>query len=382
MKEKCIGARAGLTAGCAMMVALTSTSALAQSGVTLYGTVDGGVMFSRTGVPGGSLKSLTSGAGYASFWGFRGSEDLGDGYRALFQLEGGLDIDTGSLKSFTGDYSGATPTAPNGATGTGFNRRAYVGLDSPYGMVLLGRDYTPTFYAAVASDAMRLQYFANLQATLQLTVGAEREARVSNGIFYTSPVMAGLKIRGVYSFGSESTGLGSGPPRHGNEFIGFGAEYTNGGLTLAGSVQRLKLPLTAGTPPVFTSLQRREDAMLGMRYRTGDFTFTAGHFRIGSPLKGSNTWLGASAIFGVSTLYAQVQQLRQEAPGLQDRRGTAVGIAYDYALSRRTVLYAAYGTTSNNATGRFAVNGSDVAVAAGGLGATPRAIAFGVRHSF
>ncbi|MBK8665472.1 MAG: porin [Burkholderiales bacterium] len=381
MREKYMNARVGLMTCCVIILATTNTGVLAQSGVTLYGNVDGGVMFSDSGVSGGSLTSLAS-AGFGSFWGLRGTEDLGRGYRTLFQLESGIDISTGSSISFNGDYNSATPTAPNGPTITGFNRRAYIGLDSPYGMVQLGRDYTPLFYAAAASDTMRLQYFGNLQATLQITGGVERMARVSNGIFYTSPVMGGLKIRAAYSFGSESTGQGAGPPRNGNEFIGIGAEYVNGGLTVVGSVQRLKLPLTAGAPLVFTNLHRREDALIGIRYRTGNFTFTAGHFRIGSPIKGSNTWLGASAIFGPSTLYLQVQQLKQKIPSLQDRHGTAVGIAFDYALSRRTVLYAAYGITSNNATGRFAVIGSDVAVAPGAVGATPRAVAFGVRHSF
>jgi len=58
------------------------------------------------------------------------------------------------------------------------------------------------------------------------------------------------------------------------------------------------------------------------------------------------------------------------------------GLAYTHSLSKRTLLYATYGQVSNNPTAAFAVASSDVTVAAGGLGADPKVLGFGVRHNF
>jgi predicted porin len=79
---------------------------------------------------------------------------------------------------------------------------------------------------------------------------------------------------------------------------------------------------------------------------------------------------------------AQVQRLRQDNPTGVERKGTVFGIGYLYFLSKRTTLYANYGQVSNNSTASFGMLSSDTTVAAGAAGADPKALAFGVRHSF
>jgi predicted porin len=249
------------------VAATLSTAAVAQT-VTLYGTADAGVTLSRSGAPGsGTVRGLSSGVATASRWGIRGREDLGDGLAAIFQLEAGLDLDTGSTKTFSGNPSTATPTAPNGTPTTGgFNRRSFVGLQGRFGTLAFGRDYTPVYYAGLEGDIQRYGLLGNLQAAVPLTGGSERWARISNGVFYTSPQWKGLTGRAAYSFGSESGGGAGGLPKRANQFVGVGGQYTGHGLTLTASYQELDYPLVGGTPAAFTgSTARRKDAMLAGR---------------------------------------------------------------------------------------------------------------------
>lgn len=109
---------------------LHSAIAQAQSSVTLYGLIDASVRYEHTSK--GNTTSLVDGAdaGWGgSRWGFLGSEDLGGGLKAIMNLEGGLNIDTGT---------------PRG--GKAFGRTAMVGLASQYSEITLGRQYNALYY--------------------------------------------------------------------------------------------------------------------------------------------------------------------------------------------------------------------------------------------
>lgn len=117
-------------------------TAAAQSNVTLYGVLDTNIEYvnhlspvapGTPGFPGESASkvALSSGGLSGSRWGLRGEEDLGAGMRALFVLESGFGVDDG--KSQQG--------------GRLFGRQAFVGLQTPYGKLTLGRQYTSLFEA-------------------------------------------------------------------------------------------------------------------------------------------------------------------------------------------------------------------------------------------
>lgn len=381
---QCRHLRRAIRALGAVTVALTFAQGAGAQSVTLYGVADAGVVLSRSDAPGArTAKALASGIASASRWGLRGTEDLGDGLKAIFQLEAGFDLDTGTATAYAGNPSTATPTSPNGTSGTGFNRRSFVGLETRFGTVTLGRDYTPFFYSALGADIFRLGLFGNLQAMVQPAGGSERFARVSNAIFYDSPLFAGVKARATYSLGSESAGGAGQLPRDANRFLGVGADYTMGGLFVTASYQELKVPLVAGSPAAFTgSTQRRKDALIGARYDIGDFAMTGGYWKMGAPQSATDAWLGASMKFGLGMVLVQVQRLEQDNPAGADRKGTALGLAYLYALSKRTSLYASYGTTRNNLTASFAVTSNSATFPAGRADADPSALALGMRHTF
>jgi predicted porin len=162
MKKILLGALAG---------ACVPPLALAQSSVQLYGLADAGVMWQH-----GSSPKIISGGEDGSRLGVKGSEDLGRGLKAVFNLEARVEIDTGKqqpvlLNENQGYYltrgMGALPPALLAAVRTAlqppggpavnpenalFDRTAMVGLITPLGAVLIGRMYTPGYEVFAASD--------------------------------------------------------------------------------------------------------------------------------------------------------------------------------------------------------------------------------------
>ena len=100
-------------------------NAHAQSSVTLYGTLDAGLVYSNNQ---GGHNNWQQGSGTVSdtYFGLRGSEDLGGGLHAIFTLEDGFNLNSGKFTE----------------SNTMFNRQAFVGLQSnQYGTLTLGRQY-------------------------------------------------------------------------------------------------------------------------------------------------------------------------------------------------------------------------------------------------
>lgn len=113
--------RQTLFAGALLACCSPGAWAQAADGVAIYGVVDAGVTHVDN-VAGSAVTTQDSGIFQSSRFGFRGSEDLGGGLRALFTLEAGVNVDTGTNNGL-------------------FNRQAYVGLATPAGTLTLGRQY-------------------------------------------------------------------------------------------------------------------------------------------------------------------------------------------------------------------------------------------------
>ena len=109
----------------------------AQSSVQVYGLIDAGVDYTtNANAAKGSATRVISGGKNTSRWGFRGSEDLGGGLKAVFNLDGGILMDTGNLD------------------GVLFKREAVVGLEGEYGRVVVGRSFTTTYEFVIAYDPL------------------------------------------------------------------------------------------------------------------------------------------------------------------------------------------------------------------------------------
>lgn len=162
-----------------------SAAAHAQSSVTLYGVLDmfGGYQNAKVSGKNTSLVTLGNNGEMTSRWGLRGTEDLGGGYHANFQLENGFDPGTGSVQN---SYRF-------------FDRQAWVGVSGPYGELRFGRQNTPMFAWSGNLDAFSAATYASGYNGF-----ANWQARVDNDISYQSPKFAGTQAELHYSVGGKA----------------------------------------------------------------------------------------------------------------------------------------------------------------------------------
>ncbi|HEY1611589.1 MAG TPA: porin, partial [Paraburkholderia sp.] len=171
-------------------LALACQQSFAQSSVTLYGVADVSMRYLTNANANNDGKLfMTNGAITNSRFGLKGTEDLGGGLKAIFDLESGINLQDGSFAD----------------TGRLFNRAAYVGLDSQYGTLTLGRQKTPLFdQLANTYDPLTVgNYLENAWLPVALGAGLYADNAVKyNGTF------GGLNLEAMYSFGTdyESTG--------------------------------------------------------------------------------------------------------------------------------------------------------------------------------
>src|ERR1035437_4012216 len=119
-----------------------ASAAQAQTSVTLYGIVDGGILYaSGKNANGDKSWAYTSGIESTNRWGIKGSEDLGGGLRGTFALENGFSSATGGMLG--APAGGANnPNSVSGLTGKLFDRGATVGLAGNFGSITGGRNWS------------------------------------------------------------------------------------------------------------------------------------------------------------------------------------------------------------------------------------------------
>jgi len=177
MKWKVLGSAMGLMAA--------GAAAHAQSSVTLYGVIDDGVTFvSNQG--GHQAYRMDDSISQGNRFGFRGAEDLGDGLKAIFNLEGGFNPNTGASRQ----------------GGLLFGRQAYVGLQSErFGTLSLGRTYDQMTTTLIRYHS---GYWSGIYA---FDVGDHDRISgnwLNNVVTYVSPTIRGLHFSAQYAFNSLS----------------------------------------------------------------------------------------------------------------------------------------------------------------------------------
>ena len=224
-----------LVAG-AVLALVSTTSAMAQSSVTLYGIVDAAVTYTTKQV-GGSRTGIDAGQLATSRWGMRGTEDLGGGMNANFTLEGTLINDTGATGlGFGGNTTVAGATVGNaaGASNSMFDRQATVGVSGGFGAITLGRQNTvlvdaialaePSSFAQAGNNPNVVYSLLNSGA-LYSTFGSNDGGsafRQNNSIRYATPVMSGFGGALMHGFGEQAGNSSA------NTFTGISGFFSNG----------------------------------------------------------------------------------------------------------------------------------------------------------
>ncbi len=204
-------------------IGLAAGAAQAQSSVTLYGIVDGG--FTYTSNQGGHANyQSTAGSEQGSRWGLLGSEDLGGGNKAIFRLENGFNLQTGTAS----------------ANGRIFGRQAWVGIATArYGTLTLGRQYNASQDSLeplqVATDTV--QYATHPFDTDDIN----NSFRTDNAIKYVTPSLYGLQINTMYALSGNAGAFST------NRSYSVGATWSGGPWRLGAAYVVLDHPATDTT---------------------------------------------------------------------------------------------------------------------------------------
>ena len=362
-------------------------AASAQSSVTLYGAMDAAF----TGVNGDTanrIGMLSSGIG-SSKLGFTGTEDLGGGLKANFKIEGAVNADSGAGSGTnTNNQASGAAAAAAGGQGFTFNRFSYVGLSGGWGEVRLGNDYISTFLIQVSVDPMGTNGVSDGLRMLAQGARASGQATLANArnaIGYTTPVIAGgLTANVQFWFGENaSNGAGAGASDSGNGYA-LSARYGNGPIFVGLGTQTTRGTASATTTGDFTSSSLAASYDFGMAKVTYTFSREAVNdfAAVGTQLTNVTNHLGLVVPFGatnVKAVYAR-STFNTGAAGAADTIGTMIGLGADYALSKRTKLYATVARVSNDGVSVFSTGGL-----AGGMNATggaTTAYMIGAFHAF
>jgi predicted porin len=376
----------------------TAGAAHAQSSVTLYGVIDEALAYVNHASGNNHLVGLSAGNLSGDRWGLKGSEDLGGGLKAIFQLENGFNVNTGAL----------------GQNSREFGRQAFVGLTSDkLGTVTLGRQYDPLvdMVQGITGD----NYWASIVGTPGDVDNYDNSSRVNNAVKYVSPNYAGLQFEGMYGFsnGAGTTGQGqtwSGAVAYNNGPLGLAAGYYYTSNPSAGrtattwnspsSDSIFDSPINSG----YASAHSIAIARAAAQYTIGAVTFGGSYsnakyrpdgfsafsstetYNIGSAFV--NYQLTPAFLIGTGYTY-------EKASGDTGAHYNQVGIGADYTLSKRTDFYAlgAYqkasgtqATFTTNAAGQTVRVNQQAQASIGSFGfagtSTQEMVLIGIRHKF
>lgn len=396
----------------ACAAALSCGTAAAQSSVNLYGLAD--VSITRvTGYAQGSVTSLSSGHMEGSRWGLKGEEDLGGGYKALFTVESRVELDNGGLgnrpesgnqlpdRLTAGLPASLAAALTNVAIGpslgvnvnnAGFDRQAWLGLVTPVGGFLMGRQYTPAFEAFATFDIMGTQ--SSLSAGQIITIPAGLDIRYNNTLQYRV-------AQGPWS-GSLMASFNGGASSSSNQLLGLNAIY-RGDAFQAGFGYNTKND-SAGKQSLRTTV-------LGASTNLGAWKVSGMFTRIEEPNPSAGPLITSklTGTLAEPLIPVVLDRLKQDANlmhlgvrydmgtaghltlavnRLNDRRSadadiTSYGVAYTYPLSKRTDVYGVLARFNNSANAQAAPGGNGYL---GGVTATAgtdsTSIAVGMRHRF
>ncbi|MDO9052628.1 MAG: porin [Gallionella sp.] len=377
----------------AIAAAFAAPAAFADtSNVTVYGVANVSYDMTKTGASAANPTlnfSSNKVSSNTSRIGFKGTEDLGDGLSAIWQIESKINIDGGAASALA-------------------DRNTFAGLSSKTaGTVLLGRHDTPynlsnrkydLFADGMADNRSIMGGGANAATLATATVGASFNGRQPNVVAYISPAMSGLTAAIAYVAGAEAQALAANSK---GSAWSLAAMYGNGPVTANFGYEVHNLG-TAGTgtvvpPAVLGGLAGMKETAwtISGGYKVEAFEInaiyekTSDNYGAAVALPAGSNVLGHRAYYlsgkyNVSANDAVKLAYANAGSGVSVNTGaTQISLGYDHSLSKRTTVYAAYTKLSNDTNGVYALSANGTgAPTVGGSGAKPSAISLGMKHTF
>ena len=353
---------------------------------TIYGTFDQAYQSDKVTVGTGTAntkKGITGTLNGGNALGFKGNEDLGNGIKANFLIEFGMEGSDGmtgySAGTSTNTLTGAAAGSPSVSNGVS-NRQSFVGLSGGFGSVKIGKQYSEVFNAYCAYDMGGCAAMVG-SVPLAVIIDESGDVRRSNQVNFSLPqFVEGLSINVGKSFG-EAVKMGASVPATLNKNAGDGTNYSIsyriGGF--AGTLASETLDNTGSfagalsNEPTASTTSKKKTTVTGLSYDISGMakvSYTNAKATVGTGSVKGNSF-GVSVPLGAATVAFQT--------GNGDTKGTATTdttsklkasqMILNYSLSKRTLTYFRQGSqTETTSTGANAVKSSTTA--------------FGVNHSF
>jgi len=293
----------------------------------------------------------------ASRLGFKGSEDLGNGLKAIYQIELQVNSGGGSQGQGSSSFLGKS------------SRNTFVGLAGDWGTFLVGRHDTPAkmaFYAGgnerLGDSILDLNIGNNLNGTesKNAPIGVFHEYRADNAIAYVTPNFSGFTAAVAIIPGEDSDVSGS---RDGiADHYSAGIMYKGNGLKVGAGYSSYDLD-----GPGATNSDSWEVANISASYTFNNFSI-GGAYEDGSNMPSSYTtgnkdndyWAAAATgkyTFGNNAISAVYTHSEREPDSCNngsnscDTKKDGWGLAAEHNFSKRTKVYAAYASASNDQDG-------------------------------
>lgn len=406
----------------AVAAVMAPAAAMADSGnVTIYGKMEASYDNISTGAAGQDTLSRIS--SNSSNLGFKGTEDLGNGLSAIWQIENQINVDSNG--------SATSAASANGAAGT---RNTFVGLSSKtMGTVLLGTHDTP-----YKLGTLKLNVFGDSMGNYTSIVGSAngtnvRDLRLGNVAAYISPTFNGfhgaiatsqLNEAGNSGLSNPSAWSATGVYDNGQLFASLSYEiqkyadvgataaatgtYVCTGTSVTGNVTAATAAaatiacqaLTGGSGSTATAVVAATAAVaaadaydtkgtklgLGWDFKQGTkvgFVYERLADSRASNAGSRNAYvLNVAHTMGNNVIKAQYGKANDgETAADTSAKNWAIGV--DHNMSKRTSIYALYTKTDNAEGAAYGVGGTKTTgVYAPAVGDDPRAVSLGVKHSF
>lgn len=405
----------------ALAVAGLSTAAFAQTNVTIYGVAD----VSGQGISASQGKAVNDAAGNvfalqsnSSLIGFKGTEDLGNGLKALFQAETELNL-AGNRNQNTTHKTDAG-VGINTTTSSFINLRdTYVGLNGKYGTALAGYLSTPLRSSLTSFDVMpgatgSSQIDKQMSAMRFGGTGVQYQSSIrATAIAYAMPTLYGFDASIAYT-GSNNNGTtnSTNPTLCDNSTVsactvtpqsawGFNLGWTGYGVNIKGAFQQANNNTTPGTTAatanqgnwgdytsylvgaMYTGVQNLKLSTVYVRNSLGTNGVTAVTTSGAGKISNNQLWAGASYRMGnweprISASWssdADGSNIQQ----LGSRQWTAnVG----YYLSKRTQVYGLVSNLNNSANQNYTFGQTTSTMGAGASGMNLFTYGAGMRTTF
>ncbi len=352
----------------ALAVAGAFVAPVAMADVTVYGQANVSVDIVNDGAVNNSTRTNHVSSNVSRL-GFKGSEDLGDGLSAIWQVEQLITIDN------------------SGAGDTLTTRNTFAGLSSgSMGTVLLGRHDTPYKIATRGLDL-----FADTVADNRSIMGfaGAHDARLTDVAAYISPAMSGLTLAIATVAGAETAAANT---TKGGAWSLAGM-YNAGPVNASLSYQAIDVG-TAGTGTMGGFGGAAANDKLKAWKLGGGYTMdalqmnlvyekTSSSGSIGNALDRSAIYLAGKYSVSASDAVKLAYTNAGKVNSMTNTEGTQFSLGYDHSMSKNTTVYALYSKITNKAAASYTFSqATSVSGAMAGADSDPSVFSLGMKHAF